>query len=138
MNVDSKDNIESFYLQIIPLCESPIYLYDINSQHIIYMVKTVVTELVCLRKEQQRLFLLTTIFDDDRSMVSCNIDNYSITMVVEIPSGGERTRRTAVLKVTDNSEVYLDNTDESNEYDRRIGEYPHYNESGTYGSNCDN
>ena len=72
------------------------------------MTKRLLTERIGLREDQQRLFLLTTILDDDRSLVSYNIDNYSIIMVVIIPRGGARTRRTAVLRVNDNSEVYLD------------------------------
>ena len=59
-------------------------------------------------------------------------------MAVEIPCDGARTRRTAVLRVNDNSEVYLDITDESNEGDERTGECSHCNESGTCGTNCDN
>ena len=108
MNVDSEDNIVSFHLQIKLLCGSDIYLYNITSQHTMCMVKTLLTERVGLREIQQRLFLLTTILDDGWSLASYNIDNYSIIMVVKIPRGGVRTRHTAVLRVNDNSEVYLD------------------------------
>ena len=59
-------------------------------------------------------------------------------MVVKIPRGGVRTRHTAVLRVNDDFEVYLDTFDESNEDDERIGECHHCNESGTYVTDCDN
>ena len=71
-----------------------------------------------------------------KSLTSYNIDNYSIIVVRELPRGGSRTRRTAVLRINDISEVYFNTTDESNEDDE--GEYPHCNDSGTYGTNCDN
>ena len=64
MNVDSEDNIVSFHLQIKLLCGSDIYLYNITSQHTMYMVKTLLTERVGLREIRQRLFLSTTILDD--------------------------------------------------------------------------
>ena len=54
-----------------------------------------------MREDQQPLFLLTIILNDDRSMVSYNIDNYSIIVVGEFPRGGTRTRRTAVLRVNE-------------------------------------
>ena len=120
------------------MCGVDTYLYDITSHHTIYMVKTLLTERGGLRKDQQRLFLLTTILNNNRSLASYNIDNYSIIMVVQIPRGGKRTRLTTVLRVNNNSEVYSDTTDESNEIDERTGECLHYNDSGTYGTKCDN
>ena len=86
----------------------------------------------------------TIILDDDQSLASYNIDNYSIIVVWELPRGGSRTRRTAVLRVNNISEVYLDTTDESNEddeydeYDERTGECPLWNEIGTYDTNYEN
>ena len=86
----------------------------------------------------------TIILDDDQSLASYNIDNYSIIVVWELPRGGSRTRRTAVLRVNNISEVYLDTTDESNEddkydeYDERTGECPLWNEIGTYDTNYKN
>ena len=69
-------------------------------------------------------------------LTSYNIDNYSIIMGVDIPRVGTKTRCKVVSRVNDNSDVYLNTTDESNEDDE--GEYPHCNDSGTYGTNCDN
>ena len=66
MNVNSEDNIVSFHLQIRPLCGSDIDFYNINSQHTIYIVKTLLTEQVGLREDRQRLLLITTILDDDQ------------------------------------------------------------------------
>ena len=91
--------------------------------------------------------MLTIILDDDRSLASYNIDNYSIIVIVELPHGEAKTRRTAVLWVNDTFEVYLDTNDESNEDDidnddaednTKTGEYPLCNEIGTYSTNCEN
>ena len=71
-----------------------------------------------------------------KSLTSYNIDNYSIITGVDIPRVGTKTRCKVVSRVNDNSDVYLNTTDESNEDDE--GEYPHCNDSGTYGTNCDN
>ena len=65
-------------------------------------------------------------------------------MVWELPRGGSRTRRTAVLRVNNISEVYLDTTDESNEDDeggegeKRTGGCPLCSDISTYGTNCEN
>ena len=85
--------------------------------------------------------MLTIIIDDDRSLTSYNIDNDSFIVVGEVPCGKPRTRRTAVLRINNNSKFYIDTTDErdgDNENDERTGECPLCNEIGTYGANCKN
>ena len=52
----SEDNIASFHLQCRPMRGPDIFLYDITSQHTIYMVKIFLIERVGLREDHQRLF----------------------------------------------------------------------------------
>lgn len=65
-------------------------------------------------------------------------------MVGEVHCGKTRTRRTAVLRINNNSKFYIDTTDKrseidgDNENDERTGECPLCNEIGTYGANCKN
>ena len=60
----------SFHLQCRPMRGPDINGYDITSQYTIYMVNTLLIELVSLREDQQRLILLTTILDNNRSLAS--------------------------------------------------------------------
>ena len=144
MNVGSKNKIVSFHLQCRLMRGPDIYLHDITFQHTIYMVKIILIDRVGLREDQQRIFLLMIILHDYRSLASYNIDNYSIIVVRELPRGGARTRRTAVLRINDISEVYFNTTDECNEDDegeegeKRTGECPLCSDISTYGTNCEN
>ena len=53
-------------------------------------------------------------------------------------SGGVRTKRTVGLRTNENAQVDLDSSDESSEDDERFGDCYHCEDSGMYGTNCDN
>ena len=115
-----------------------IYLYDITSQHTLFMEKILLTKCVGLREDRLRLILRGSILKDNQNLKLYNINNHSIILVAEHPRGGPKIRCTAVLRANDNSEVDLDSSDESNEDNKRTGECPLYYELGIYGTNCDN
>ena len=138
MNVDSEDNNVPFHLQCRPMSGSDIYLYDINPQYTICMVKNLLTDRLGLREDQLRLLFNGNVLEDNRSLEFYNVNNLSIIMFVERLSGGARTRRTAILRTNENAEVDLDSSDESSEDNERTGECYHCGDSGMYGTNCDN
>ena len=69
-----------------------IYLYDIISQHTIYMVQTLFTERAGLCEDQLRLILRGSILEDNQSLEFYNVNNHSIILVVEPLYGGPRRR----------------------------------------------
>ena len=72
-------------------------------------------------EDQLRLFLWGSILEDNQSLKFYNINNHSVTLVVERLRGGARTRWTVVLRANNNSEVDLDSSDESSKDDERTG-----------------
>ena len=81
MNVDSEDNNVPFHLQCRPMSGSDIYLYDINPQYTICMVKNLLTDRLVLREVQLRLILNGTVLEDNRSLESYNVNNHSIIVL---------------------------------------------------------
>ena len=81
MNVDSEENNVPFHLQCRPMSGSDIYLYDINPQYTICMVKNLLTDRLVLREVQLRLILNGTVLEDNRSLESYNVNNHSIIAV---------------------------------------------------------
>ena len=102
------------------------------------MVKKLLSDRLGLCKNQLRLLFNGNVLEDNRSLEFYNANNLSIIMFVERLSDEARTRRTAVLRTNENSEVDLDSSDESSEDDGTTGECYHCGYSGLYGTNCDN
>ena len=81
-----------FNLQCRSMRGPDIYLYDIISQHKIYMVQTLFTERAGLGEDQLRLILRGSILEDNQSLEFYNVNNHSIILVVEPLYGGPRRR----------------------------------------------
>ena len=79
MNIDSEDNNVPFHLQCRPMSGLDIYLYDINPQYTICMVKNLLTDRLVLREVQLRLILNGTVLEDNRSLEFYNVNNFLLS-----------------------------------------------------------
>jgi len=79
MNVDSEDNNVPFHLQCRPMSGSDIYLYDINPQYTICMVKNLLTDRLGLREDQLRLLFNDNVLEDNRSLEFYNVNNFLLS-----------------------------------------------------------